>query len=295
MDERINKGSGLFYQNGQESKMFAIMFVASVAFHLFFFGFAIYARGIFPEPEHAIDPATVLAVNISAAPMREEPEFPEIVEAETTEITETEIVETPEVTETVIPEPEVSDPVIIKTPEKEPEKIEKPKKKEEKKEKPKPVHKRSLKEKTKKKNIKTITPEAHRLKKAIAKIKDDLEKGKSQYKTVPYGGSGTGGNGGIAKRIDIYKVEVANEIRQNWSFSEQLAGSKSNLVVIFTVRVMPDGKISKAEILESSDNGYFDESALNAVKKASPVAPHPAGVDLKYLEFSIRGRSSEFM
>ena len=95
--------------------------------------------------------------------------------------------------------------------------------------------------------------------------------------------------------LDIYKIEIANKIKENWAFSARLAGGDAELVVLFTIRVMPNGGISDVSITQSSGNGYFDESALNAVKKANPVKPHPNELNLPYLDLEIEGRSSELM
>jgi TonB family protein len=108
------------------------------------------------------------------------------------------------------------------------------------------------------------------------------------------GGGGGGGGGAVLSRIENYRIEAALAVAQNWAFSQQLAGMGDHLETLIQFRILPNGEITNIEIVKSSGNRYLDESALRAVKKASPVAPHPEGLGQPYIEVGVRATPSGF-
>jgi colicin import membrane protein len=111
-------------------------------------------------------------------------------------------------------------------------------------------------------------------------------------------GTGTGGGGGggtaILSRIDNYKLEAAYAVGLNWAFSRELAASDNHLETLIQFRILPNGEITDIEVVQSSGNRYLDESAYRAVKKASPVAPHPEGINRPYIDVGVRATPAGF-
>ena len=66
------------------------------------------------------------------------------------------------------------------------------------------------------------------------------------------------------------------------------------LETLIRFRILPNGEITQIEIVKASGNRYLDESALRAVKKASPVAPHPEGLGQSYIDVGVRATPSGF-
>ena len=109
------------------------------------------------------------------------------------------------------------------------------------------------------------------------------------------GGGGVGGGGSaVLSRIENYKIEAALAVAQNWAFSQQLAGADEQLETRITFRILPNGEITDIKIVQPSGNHYLDESAYRAVRKASPVAPFPEGVNQPYIEMGIRATPAGF-
>lgn len=108
------------------------------------------------------------------------------------------------------------------------------------------------------------------------------------------GGGGGGGGGTVLSRIENYRIEAALAVAQNWAFSQQLAGMDDQLETLIRFRILPNGEITQIEIVKASGNRYLDDSALRAVKKASPVAPHPEGLGQPYIEVGVRATPSGF-
>lgn len=299
MAENLSEEMRLLRQNGQETKALAIMLVLSLVVHLCFFGALVFAKEFWPEKK---PPADFPVIGVEFVQSSDFSDFSSDPISESDLIKELPPEPEPEAA-VAPPEPEAPD-VVIPDPEKtenEPKAKEEPEKPKEPEEtvpeavKPKKIpHKVSKKSLTKKKNIKTVDPDRIDLRRKIENLRKGLARSKQSH-----GKSGGGYSGGPGRPatsvIEIYQIEVAQKIKQSWAFSERLAGDDTNLKVLLSIRIRPSGDIEEAKIKYSSGNGYFDQSALNAVRKANPVSPFPKEITAPYLEFDILGQSSEFM
>ena len=156
------------------------------------------------------------------------------------------------------------------------------------------VKKNTLKKLEKK--IETSTSD--RIAKAIDDIKTKVDKGKDRLPSkesaaqVPDlkrpGGEGEVSGGKLAAIVDIYRVEIAYKVQQNWAFPEQLAGGRSDLQTLLVFKVMPNGEIKDLFFTDRSGNSHFDESAFRAVMKTDPVDPHPGAVSEPYVQMGLR-------
>jgi colicin import membrane protein len=137
-----------------------------------------------------------------------------------------------------------------------------------------------------------------RIAKAIDEIKAKVDKEKDRAPSkereikVPEskgleGGSAVSG-GKLAEIVDIYRVEVAYKVQQNWAFPEQLADGRSDLQTLLVFKVMPNGEIKDLFFTDRSGNSHFDESAFRAVMKSDPVDPHPRSVSEPYVQMGLR-------
>lgn len=205
----------------------------------------------------------------------------------------------------VKPEPTPPEAVPVPTPKPEPVPVApKPKPK------PKKVVK-SLKQKTiNKDKVKQTTvqkptppaakPKPNRVSKAIESMRRkvaDQEKTRAAASGAGAGtgaGGGGGGGGAVLSRIQNYRIEAAIAVGQSWAFSQQLAGVNEQLETLISFRILPNGEITDIKIVQASGNRYLDESALRAVKKASPVAPHPEGLSRPYIEVGVRATPAGF-
>ena len=64
--------------------------------------------------------------------------------------------------------------------------------------------------------------------------------------------------------------EIENKVRSNWAY----AGDATGLEVTISVKVAHDGEVDTANAWRSSGDAIFDRSAVNALRKASPL-PFP--------------------
>ncbi len=72
--------------------------------------------------------------------------------------------------------------------------------------------------------------------------------------------------------------EIENKVHNNWAY----AGDATGLEVIISVKVTRDGEVASANEWRSSGDPIFDRSAVNALRKASPL-PFPDNPN--YYEF----------
>jgi len=97
------------------------------------------------------------------------------------------------------------------------------------------------------------------------------------------GGKGMGG--GILESPEFirYMGQLTDHIKRGWHW---LPGSE-RLVAVVVVNIQPTGVVQSANISTSSGNSRFDDSALRAVYKASPVPPAPTSIYEKFRNVSI--------
>jgi colicin import membrane protein len=163
---------------------------------------------------------------------------------------------------------------------------------------PKPLEvKRSLKQKTYdpskaiKSAIAKIEKEApesrpHEVREAIERLKK--EDAESERGVVMRSGGTSGGTQrGAPDLFDIYNAEIWQRIRDNWAFSEALAGGRRDWEAIVIVKIMKDGHIMDTWFETRSGNSYFDDSALKAVKKSDPLPPLPEAYREPYYEVGL--------
>ncbi|MBW2036933.1 MAG: TonB family protein [Deltaproteobacteria bacterium] len=93
--------------------------------------------------------------------------------------------------------------------------------------------------------------------------------------------------------LDIYNAEIWHKIQKNWAFSEEIAQHRFDLEAVIIAKIMRDGKIRDIWFEKRSGSKYFDESALNAVKKSDPLPPLPEGFLGPYYEVGFRFNLSE--
>jgi len=272
--------------SGQDTRKVFGMFAVSALCHLAFFVVMAFMPTSFMS-SHRLVPRGAISVDLVSLPAGEPAPVAPAVEPQTAPVVKKEA-PPPEAVPIPTPKP---DPVPV-APTPKPQKVVKSLKK-----------KTLKKDKIKKTVVQKPTPPAAKPKqsKVSKAIESMRSKVASQEKNRATSGAGTttgggGGGGGAAvlSRIDNYKIEAAIAVSQNWAFSQQLAAGSDHLETLISFRILPNGDITDIEIVQPSGNRYLDESAYRAVKKASPLAPHPEGVNRSYIEVGLRATPAGF-
>lgn len=151
------------------------------------------------------------------------------------------------------------------------------------------------------KNVQRSSRQSDLLKKALAKIKQEVGKASDENRVQDHssdvtgsegpdeaGGGGGGGAAAAVELIDIYRVEIAHRVQNNWAYSSQLGDGGPAQRVSLVFKVNPNGEIYDIFFTERSGNHYLDDSALIAIEKSNPLPPFPAGLVRPFVEVGLR-------
>jgi TonB family protein len=136
---------------------------------------------------------------------------------------------------------------------------------------------------------------ADSIEKALANIRDKVQ---SLSKPPPAAdkqaaqAEGQTGQADAGQRMDPYYAEIWARIRGQWSLPQGIL-PKGNVETVINVRILRSGAIVDIGFEKKSGNRYFDDSAVRAIKKASPLPSLPSWIRGSDIEIGIRFRSDE--
>ncbi len=99
-------------------------------------------------------------------------------------------------------------------------------------------------------------------------------------------GDGTGGSGaGTAGCLDpVWMRAVTEKVRQNFYYPPSALTSRTTGVVTLRFAVRRDGRIDRLTIGKSSGNDMLDKAATDIMRKAQPLPPIPARMQVARVE-----------
>lgn len=106
--------------------------------------------------------------------------------------------------------------------------------------------------------------------------------------STPAGGSDASSN----IRFRAYYDRIWAKIRSSWVLPEGVTSSTS-LTTVVGIRIAASGEIEQYWIEERSGNDYYDQSALRAIRKASPLPSLPDDISEIPLEVGINFKYPE--
>ncbi len=107
------------------------------------------------------------------------------------------------------------------------------------------------------------------------------------------GSSGPVDEAEFSSKINAYYALIWSRIKGQWALPQGIL-PRENIEAIIQARILKNGAVTDLGFEKRSGNRYFDESAMRAVKKASPFPPLPAWIKDGSIEIGIRFHSSEF-
>jgi len=96
----------------------------------------------------------------------------------------------------------------------------------------------------------------------------------------------------ISSKMKIYYAAIWTRIKNQWVLPQSLL-PRENVEAVIDVKILRNGAVKDSSFEKRSGNRYFDESAMKAIKKASPLPPFPEWISDTSMEFGIRFHSSE--
>lgn len=118
---------------------------------------------------------------------------------------------------------------------------------------------------------------------------ESVNAGGQGWGAAALGGKGMGGGTVRPLEFVAYVNRLEQHIKGGWHW---IKGGDRLQAVIF-IRLAPSGVVQEASIERGSGNGQFDDSALRAVYKASPVPPPPESLYNQFRETRITFDSQE--
>lgn len=104
--------------------------------------------------------------------------------------------------------------------------------------------------------------------------------------------AGQGNATGETEAMNAYYGAIWSRIKAKWAFPGGLL-PQNDLIAVVHVRIMKNGATEGVSLETRSANSFFNESAVKAVKKASPFPPFPSGMRDAIIEVGIRFHSSQ--
>lgn len=108
--------------------------------------------------------------------------------------------------------------------------------------------------------------------------------GGTGFGAAKLGGKGMGGGTLASAEFIAYANALERHIKRGWRWGVPGA---NKLEVKVLVRIMKDGTVSDVRVENSSGSVQFDDSAIRAIKKSSPVPPAPEKLYRQFSEVSI--------
>jgi colicin import membrane protein len=93
-------------------------------------------------------------------------------------------------------------------------------------------------------------------------------------------------------KMRVYYSLIWSKVRQEWVLPEGILHD-DNLVAVIDAKILRNGTVDDVGFEKRSGNKYFDESAIKAIRKASPFPPLPEWIKDNYIEVGVRFHSSE--
>lgn len=131
--------------------------------------------------------------------------------------------------------------------------------------------------------------DGRQVQRAIDDIRKKVSAATPQASAPP---SQSAGSAESSSKMDAYYALIWSRIKSQWALPRGIV-QRDNLEAVIEVKITRDGRVSSLGIEKSSGNRYFDDSAIKAVRKASPFPPLPAVLQASSAEFGIRFHSSE--
>ncbi len=99
------------------------------------------------------------------------------------------------------------------------------------------------------------------------------------------------GGGEMNDRMNTYYALIWSRIKGSWAFISPSPGEV--LEAVIDVTILRSGAVTEVNYEKRSGNRFFDESAMKAIRKASPFPPLPMAVGETSIQVGIRFHSSE--
>jgi len=107
----------------------------------------------------------------------------------------------------------------------------------------------------------------------------------------PAGPPGQPGDAEMDAQMSAYYTMIWSRIKGKWALPQGILPSEV-LEAVIDVTILRSGAVTEVNFEKRSGNSYFDESAMKAIRRASPLPPLPAWIGGSSIQVGIRFHSS---
>ena len=100
------------------------------------------------------------------------------------------------------------------------------------------------------------------------------------------------GESEIGTKMNAYYAAIWARIKNQWILPQSIL-PRENIEAVVHAKILRNGAVTELSFEKRSGNRYFDESAMRAVRKASPFPPLPEWARGGNIEIGIRFHSSD--
>jgi len=128
--------------------------------------------------------------------------------------------------------------------------------------------------------------------KAIEGIKNKVLSSKEEASSSSPPAVASRGRVAMNMKMQLYYSVIWSNIKKEWVLPEGILHD-DNFVAVIDAKILRNGNVKDISFEKRSGNRFFDESAIKAVRKASPLPPLPEWIKDNYIEVGVRFHSSE--
>ena len=92
--------------------------------------------------------------------------------------------------------------------------------------------------------------------------------------------------------LDPYYDKVERAVRENWIPPQDMNFEVETAMTVVSLTLLPDGRVLKSYIEETSGDPQFDESVMRAILKSTPFPPPPIGLKQQRFDLGLRFHST---
>jgi colicin import membrane protein len=108
--------------------------------------------------------------------------------------------------------------------------------------------------------------------------------------------SGSASSGWEEKQKEIeysaYYDQVERAVRENWIPPQDMNFEEESAMTVVSLTLLPDGRVLKSYIEETSGDPKFDQSVMRAILKSTPFPPPPIGLKQQRFDLGLRFHST---
>ena len=127
---------------------------------------------------------------------------------------------------------------------------------------------------------------------ALARIEKRAGSREKLAANVPEGSSSPWEEKQKEIEYSAYYDQVERAVRENWIPPQHMNFEEASAMTVVSLTLLPDGRVLKSYIEETSGDPQFDQSVMRAILKSTPFPPPPIGLKQQGFDLGLRFHST---